>query len=345
MYDLSYKPELESVESSGGLKPNRKMQLGILIINIIALLFLLVAVYFMFTEVSINIILVFSVVIIAAITAIFIWLRNILNADFYLKIDNDGIHSQSLRESKFICWDDVTDINVSGSLYETIYTIKSGESSIKATDGNFYLMASVWQHLKKRDKSEKIKLSEESLSLWKMVPDNIPEEIEWINPHQPNYKQRIVLVITVFILVFVPTIIYMLVRGGFIHLLTFSPWIFIAILVVNNSFIQSTLITARCATLNGNFIHVEVYKKSLDIQLSQVKRAFWYNMDLRIVDQNDNLVSIPFLYNSIQSVQLFLAIIRLLRETNPQVFISLPNSLLLSAKGVRQGSDSGQCDE
>lgn len=340
MYDLPYKPELESVESAGGLKPNRKIQIGILIINFIAILFLSIAVYFLLMEVSIKIILVFSVVIIAAAVAIFIWLRNILNADFYLKTDSNGIHAQSLRKSKFIRWDDVTDINVSSSLYETIYIIKSRDSSIKFTDGNFYIMASVWQHLNKLGKAEKIKLLEESLSLWKLVPDNVPEGIEWINPHQPNYKQRIILVISVFILVLVPMITYVLIRGGFIKLLTFFPWILTAMLVVKNSFIQSALITARCATLTGNVLHVEIYKKSIDIQLSQVKRAFWYNMDLRIVDQNDNLVSIPYVYDSIQSAQLFLAIIRQLRETNPKAFISIPNSLLLSAKGIRQGSDS-----
>lgn len=98
-------------------------------------------------------------------------------------IDERGITYIRWLHRRFIAWDDVelaiTDIEPSGTEY-----IKLVSSSITlclpVNDfGSAYLEASIFQHLRRVGKADRIALSPEAASFWYPIPHDIPEEMVW----------------------------------------------------------------------------------------------------------------------------------------------------------------------
>ena len=340
MNKIPYMPELESVESSCSKKSARS---GQILVCIFSFIFMICA--FMGVSMLLKVYPLpeppyrygdngrgwVSIVLFLCTMPLIIVYR-CLDANYYVKTDNNGISTQSLLHKHFMLWDDVIDVKSRKSLWGTsLYFLKSNILSvtIRVNEDDLNLMASIWQHLSKCGMSEGLLLPRSVFSSQSTISTEIPEKIEWINPNPPNYICFIVLEIAIYLFL-AGAIVFFLMKSGN-HLFQFSQIsLFLVYLAFMSRYVMYRTISVvpKHATLDGDVLHVDKYRKSVDIQLSQVKSATWEELDLRIVDQNKNMVFIPHINGDPVSTQLLLAIIRRLRLSPSLMFMPIPKELL-----------------
>ncbi|MHB1455697.1 MAG: hypothetical protein ACYC0V_02165 [Armatimonadota bacterium] len=268
--------------------------------------------------------------VIAGVAVIIISYRG-LNAGYYHKTDPEGIFRKSMLNRQYIRWDEVIYVETIYSEDETAYILKSDKSSIRVTEeeGNLKLIASIWQHLDKVDKSDGMLLSKGAFAAWEPVSNDVPEVVVWINPNPPRYRIYASLVI-IGCLIFVVTIVQLVIENsGFTSRLSAICWSTVTLVVFGKFMLDTSVYSVpKGISITEDILNAEMYFRSLDVKLSQVKDANWEELSLRIRYQHRKTILIPYIPGNPNSKMLMLAIIRRLRLSPSLMFMPIPKELL-----------------
>ncbi|MEN6371299.1 MAG: hypothetical protein ABFD64_04720 [Armatimonadota bacterium] len=102
-------------------------------------------------------------------------------------VDKTGIEIESFSRKRFIAWQDVVDAYTTpeDSRYTKDIVVKSNTTIISFTapvETHYELIeASIRQHLSRYGKAGGFILSDDSLSIWAEIPEDIPDEIDYID--------------------------------------------------------------------------------------------------------------------------------------------------------------------
>ena len=262
----------------------------------------------------------------------------LLTGNYTWKTDNSGLTIGGIYRRKFIGWHEFEDAISRKIPTGFSYVLRTSKGRIPITDlrgtqsANFY--ASVWQHLRRYGKAGKLELPEEALSLWDIIPDEIPANLSWENSKPPRWWSS-----SAFFVIFMG----LLLTGGFIFnrsnvflmiFISIAAIFFVILAVVCT---LDSVRTARRVILKDDGLEADLPRKSVHILWSDVNAASWG------IDKNTNLISIridsgtqtihiPYYSNDDSSSKLILAIIRNLRKArNPQA-LTIPSTLRVQEK-------------
>lgn len=228
---------------------------------------------------------------------------------YYWKTDSNGLTVRSVVRRRFIPWSDVIQTtNTCSVLY-----LSSGRLTIRKMHNRAQnlIICSIWQHLRRLGKVTDADLPEYADSFWDRIPDQLPREMEWINPK----PARIVLNVIVSIAVIVSISVGFFFIPGYKDNEAWFMVIFAAISVgfICGLFILQQLITARRFHLNGGHFEAVKAYDTINASFSEITRAVFeiQNTTLCI---NKKKVRVPYNSSDENLQKLRLALIRVLRE-------------------------------
>ncbi len=260
---------------------------------------------------------------------------------FTLQTNSDALTLQGVFRKRVIFWNDIQ----SASYRKTrlgcyCLFIETGNRTIKvypsgiggSTTSGQVIVASVWQHLRRLNRTDSIELPSAVKSLWEDVPNDVPQEITW--GKSPNLTTKIGAVIA--------AIIFPAMAGSAILLCgsagSILLWLIIAsIYLIMGFFLISPEILhkAHKVSVKRDGIEIELALKRLHIPWSEITSSTWLNNSsngkLNIKSVNPRAeVDISYLPGNKESENLLLAIIRQLRSSSAQIAIPLPSIMTTS---------------
>lgn len=324
MDKIPYMPELESVEYSND--DYRTESYSEKFRNVISLIIIVILVILYILNIA---------TIKYAILFLFLFASNliyVLVVKNYKSTNADGILSESFRRSEFIKWNDITKVITKDEKQKIVYILESTNSFIKINENanNLKLIASIWQHLNQHGKSDDMIISEKLSECLEPIPDDIPEKFIWVD--KSKYKIHNTLAGKILLSlgkilgnIFVYSFTYFLVNiiTYILKIKKVDYSIFLILAVMSAIFDLVRYFSYKRVEIEANMLHLVIFRKVFNINLSDMKKAFWEDDRLYLEDNNKKKILIPYRPADPASKTLILAILRQLRKSPSYAFLPL----------------------
>ncbi len=132
-------------------------------------------------------------IVVAALIAFVIVLVGWLSSS-KVHVNTDGLAYYRPYKHQFIKWIDVIGAQLTTGTHRCNILEISGSNGVISIpiNGNDHprIIAAIWQHLRRHGKAENFILSDNVLSMWAEIPDDIPEEQEYVeqSPEKPHWR-------------------------------------------------------------------------------------------------------------------------------------------------------------
>lgn len=259
------------------------------------------------------------------------------------KTDERGLTMRGPIIRRFVAWGDVEDAWSGQGTSDLFYHLQTNGGAIRVNVESRRdapgLYASIRQHLRRLGRAGSLDLPENALSLWDVIPDEVPNTIHWTNPHPPKLWGIII-----------PGLILVAMATGCVWIAVvgagFAKGIAALGVLVFGSVIWSTIHdlmrTALSVSLGDDRLEVQTARKSVTIPWSEVVTARWANDancaygGILIAGRNaPDTVSIPYWASDDDSGKLVLAVIRRLRTAGVPQALIIPELLRAQAGPAR----------
>lgn len=279
-----------------------------------------------------------TVALIAAMGALCVWVVvRLLFADRYYRTSSKGLIVNSVLRRRFIQWADVSEAHASpsvlGDTYLTLST-RAGRISVPCrSDGKRFhgveLSASVWQHLRQCGKGQGLELSPEALSLWDVIPDEAPHQMEW---HGGSKRpEAIAAVCCVLLYASMGCWFAVDIALDLFHV-AFGGIVLMGGIVVAWLLLREARNTASRFSLSDQGFDAETLWRRVSVSWSEVTGARWERQNLALVyGRKREQVWVPLVSGDEASGKLILALIRRLRTIGSPQALAIPGQLRASA--------------
>lgn len=260
----------------------------------------------------------------------------IFRADYYWKTDSDGLTAGGLIRRRHIKWTDVIRANIledplRGDRYHINTTYQAVVIRADKRFSNSRLLASVCQHLRRHRKVEDFKLPMDALSFYDIVPDELPQEMEWTDAKPFAWRLPLV---AMFILC-VASVAFFVTVDILDH--CFALVVFAAMLYLPLAWgiTRDYLAAADVIAINEDYIEARLPRKVVRLAWDDVTLARWIHpgtsaqricLEIRGLQGNERML-VPFLDKNEGSKKLLLAIIRRVRVYDKHRLLVLPEAL------------------
>lgn len=273
----------------------------------------------------------------AVIVCLFLIVHS-LASYFRYKTDSEGFVAWGLLVRKIIKWNEVERMELGEDKYEepTLTLITSNDKvrvkyrQLHGLEGFSKIVASAWQHLRRRGKVDNVELAPYILSLWQEIPAEAAElsnELEWGGaPGRGRKVWAIVKLAVPLGLALSPLIITPpreIIFGGYLLTMTLGWLVYLVAWLL-----PGTLSRAYYLKINAEGLEAFQLFSTTWLPWAEVKQAYWDRLrDSLIIKGNTRgqTISIPYQQGNEESVQLVLAVAHRLRLADtPQALMPLP---------------------
>lgn len=262
------------------------------------------------------------------------WVR--LSLRWSWRTDEQGIRASGLLGMRALGWAEVEQacIRRLGPIRGTRLVLTSGSEDLLIPTGDFRLVASVWQHLRRVKISSSIQVPKEAEAYWRAVPDTVPREMA-LDTTPPTQPLRSLLPSIVMGVAWLALVVAVLSDSASIRWQE-SVWLlFFTLLValkVSEPFIAQT---ARRVNARSDALEADTLFGHAIVTWTDVKSVHWVSRvsvsrthrQLRLGLGRHRALRIPWDPGDMHSVRLVLAVIRQVRSANPGLLVPIPDDV------------------
>jgi len=255
-----------------------------------------------------------------------------LSGFFSYKTDPTGLALGGPLRRAFIPWGEVNEAYTKEAASEKVIILQ-------ATSGRFTIaphgtagrqgdlvIASIRQHLGKIGKADRITLPAAALSLWDIIPEELPREMDWTGPSRLGENIAAAFVF----LMFGAGLVFMWsdVREKPMSLTLALPYTLAVAFIFRTLLPPSFLRKAVSVVLREDYLEARFVVGKASMMWSEVTSAYWNNEGLVIAGGRPRReIRIPWAMKSDDSSMLILAIIRRLRTAGVPQAVTIPDVL------------------
>lgn len=266
----------------------------------------------------------------------------VLFAGLYWKTDRQGLTMRGILCRRFVEWMEIEEAHSKRSLSrELVYILRTRKGTITVPtrmDGNKYsgqeLAASIWQHLRRIGKADRLELPSEALTFWDSIPDDLPREIDWQSPGRKPNMTRLAIGSAIMPAIFLVGIIYLACANS----RSYFPAVMLALLIVPNAVMfhglyRCAVRTAFSFSLREHSFEANAPNGRWQALWSEVTSAQWERGGLAII-VNHWRVYVPYTPGDDDKGKLVLGVIRKLRSEAQRAAVIIPDALRASDQGT-----------
>jgi hypothetical protein len=248
--------------------------------------------------------------------------------------DSSGLTIRGLSRERRVEWSAIT--QATGKAAESdkiVCTLKTSSGKIVVSDllgsTGGLIGASIYQHLRKYGKGDESLLSPSARTFWTPIPGEIPSEMDWHNPHPPDWP--LTLVVALLVLIAVPLVYYLgpNVRWG-------DAWKYLhqfaaGVIPLGYFKFRERLIAARTVSVRHDGIEMRTARRMVYVPWRDIGCVQWHQQQNTLTigrSSYSDVGMIRYRADDLSSAILILAIIRQLRLVHHKPPVAIPRPLL-----------------